>query len=211
MKREIWNINNRYWAVIYFDEIDSTQKYLINNLNRFNLPVCIWSENQTGGIGTKNRKWEGNKGNLFFSFAINQAEFDFVPMQSLSVYFSYILYDVLKKYNQNVTIKWPNDIYILEETPKKIAGILTNIKNKKIICGIGINTEFDPNIIADSYKSGCLCIKGKNDKILKEFLSLLVNKYSWEYVFENYSKIFAKNKSVFGINGILNNDATIKG
>ncbi len=200
----IWNIN-------YFEIIDSTQKYLLNKIEKKDLNYyCVWSEIQTNGIGTKNKKWIGKKGNLFFSFAVNLNEFNFVPMQSLSVYFSYLMYKVLIKYKKNLTIKWPNDIYLLENRPKKIAGILTNIKKNKIVCGIGVNTKINPNI-AYEYESGCLDIDIKNDKILKDFLKQVLAKPGWEDIIKDYKCIFNKSKHIFYIDAEINNDATLKG
>jgi len=204
-------MENGEWEVHYFKEISSTQKYLLERIKSENLNYyCVWSEYQTDGIGTNNRKWIARKGNLFFSFVVDLEEFNFIPMQSLSVYFSYLMYEVLKRYDKRVTLKWANDLYIIENIPKKIGGVLTNIKKKKIICGIGINTKFAPEIDSE-YKSGCLDINIKNDKILEEFLIQLNKKKKWEEVFLEYKKIFEKNKNIFGIDGILNNDATLKG
>jgi len=204
-------IENREWRIIYFEKIDSTQKYLLENLDKFNLPICIWSEFQTAGVGTRNRKWIGEKGNLFFSFAISLEEFDFIPRQSLSVYFSYILYEILKSFKKNLIIKWPNDIYLLEDRPKKVAGILINIRKNIIICGIGVNTQINPNVKIENYESGCLCVKGKNDKILKEFLFEISKKPKWKNIFKEYKKIFEISKNIFDLKANLNNDATIKG
>jgi len=202
---------NEKWIIKYFKEIDSTQKYLLKKVEKEDLNYyCIWSEYQTNGMGTKNRKWIAKKGNLFFSFIVNLNEFNFVPVQSLSVYFSYLMYEVLKKYDKRITLKWANDLYILDNEPKKVGGVLVNIKKKKIICGIGINTKFAPEIEGD-YKSGRLDIKIKNDRILEEFLKKIDKKIRWERVFIQYKNIFEKNRKIFKIDGILNNDATLKG
>ena len=203
-------MKNGKWKIDYFEEIDSTQKYLLdkikeNDLNYF----CVWSEFQTEGIGTKNNKWIGKKGNLFFSFVVNLNEFNFVPMHSLSVYFSYLLYEILIKYRQNLIIKWPNDIYIINKKPKKIAGVLVNIKRKKIICGIGVNTKHSVNLEGE-YESGSLDIDIKNDKILQDFLNSVLKKPSWEYIFNKYEKVFEKSKEFFYGNVKLNKDATLK-
>ena len=204
-------MENGEWEVHYFEEISSTQKYLLERVEKEDLNYyCVWSEYQTDGIGTKNRKWIARKGNLFFSFVVDLGAFYFIPMQSLSVYFSYLMYKVLKKYDKRITLKWANDLYIIEDEPKKVGGVLTNIKKKKIICGIGINTKFAPEIEGE-YKSGCLDINIKNDKILEEFLEELDKKREWKKIFSEYKEIFEKNKKIFKINGILNNDATLKG
>ncbi len=198
------------WEIEKFDVINSTQKYLLKKIEKEDLNFyCVWSEFQTDGIGTKNNKWVGEKGNLFFSFVINLNEFNFVPMQSISVYFSFIMYEILHKYKNNLIIKWPNDIYIFDEIPKKIAGVLVNIKRKKIICGIGVNTKHSVNLEGE-YESGSLDIDIKNDKILQDFLNSVLKKPSWEYVFNKYEKVFGKSKGFFYENAKLNKDATLK-
>ena len=146
---------------------------------------------------------------MFFSFVVNLNEFNFVPMHSLSVYFSYLLYEILIKYRQNLIIKWPNDIYIINEKPKKIAGVLVNIKRKKIICGIGVNTKHSVDLEGE-YESGSLDIDIKNDKILQDFLNSVLKKPLWEYVFNKYEKVFEKSKEFFYDNVKLNKDATLK-
>ena len=203
-------MKNEKWKIDYFNEISSTQQYLLERVEKEDLNYyCVWSENQTDGIGTKGRSWKGERGNLFFSFVVNLDEFNFIPIQSLSVYFSFLMFEVLKKYKKNLIIKWPNDIYILENEPKKVVGILANIKKGKIVCGIGVNTKINPNIKAE-YKSGCLDMDIKNDKILKEFLYFINQKPKWETVFKEYKKIFNKSKNIFDIKNDLNNDATLK-
>jgi len=203
-------MKNQKWKIEYFREIDSTQTYLLKKIEKENLNYyCIWSEYQSNGIGTKNRKWIARKGNLFFSFVVNLKEFNFIPIQSLSVYFSYLMYEILKKYDKRITLKWANDLYIIDNEPKKVGGVLVNIKKKKIICGMGINTKFAPDIEGD-YKSGCLDIKIKNDRILEEFLINLDYKKSWQEVFNNYREIFLKNRDIFKIKASLNEDATLK-
>ncbi|EDM24431.1 methionyl-tRNA formyltransferase [Caminibacter mediatlanticus TB-2] len=53
---------------VYFPEITSTQKVLLEDLkkNRVEKNICYWSDYQTDGIGSRNNKWIGKKGNLFF-------------------------------------------------------------------------------------------------------------------------------------------------
>ena len=197
------------WKIKYFDEIDSTQKYLLKRVEKEDLNYyCVWSDFQTNGIGTKGRSWKGERGNLFFSFVVNLEEFNFVPIQSLSVYFSYLMYEVLKRYDKRITLKWANDLYILDNEPKKLGGVLVNIKRKKIVCGIGINTKFAPKI--KEYKTASLNGKIKNDRILEEFFLKVEKKRKWEDIFIEYEKIFNENKEIFNIRGVLNKDASLK-
>ena len=199
------------WEIKYFKEIESTQQYLLEKIKKEDLNYyCVWSEFQTNGIGTHQRNWIGKNGNLFFSFVVDLKEFNFVPIQSLSVYFSFLMYKNLKEYKKNLTIKWPNDLYIIQKTPEKVGGVLCNVLRKKIICGIGVNTKKNVNL-NEKYKSGYLDINIKNDKILKNFLNLIDKKFLWEDVFKEYNEIFEKNRKIFGIKNNLNHDATLKG
>jgi len=203
-------MKNNKWIIEYFEEISSTQKYLLEKIEKENLNYyCVWSENQTSGIGTKNNKWIGKKGNLFFSFVVDLNEFKFVPLQSLSVYFSFLMYKELSKYRKNLLIKWPNDIYMINDKLRKIAGVLVNIKRKKIICGIGVNTKHSVNLVGE-YEAGCLELDIKNGKILENFLNSVAEKYLWSDVFKEYKNIFEKSKRYFNINAELDNDAGLK-
>ena len=62
---------------------------------------------------------------------------------------------ISKEFKRIISIKWPNDLLI---SNKKICGILqetiTYGKKKFLIIGMGINTNFDPNI--KSFSSTCL-------------------------------------------------------
>jgi len=95
---------------IYLKSIDSTQLYLKRLLKQSPNEYFVYTTNQTQGIGSKNNKWIGVKGNLFFSFCIlkNNLPND-LRLESCSIYFSYLLKDILKMHGSMVFIKWPND------------------------------------------------------------------------------------------------------
>jgi BirA family biotin operon repressor/biotin-[acetyl-CoA-carboxylase] ligase len=200
MKIEKLKIKDAVWDIIYFDEINSTQKFLLNNLENFNLPVCIWSEFQTDGIGSRGNKWLGERGNLFFSFAIKN-NFQ-VPMQSFSIFFAYIMKKTLEEFGTKLFIKWPNDLY--SGNLKKVCGVLTNLKKDILIVGIGLNSKKAPSFNFDGLE-----IEIKNDKILKRFLENIF-KFSWEEVIKEYKKEFNKTKSLFGIEGELEKDGSLR-
>ena len=125
--------------IIRLDEVDSTHKYLKEYIlkNEYTNPLCIVTDLQTQGIGSRGNSWIGKKGNLFFSFAldINSLPKD-LPLQSTSIYFTYILKNILKNLGSQVWIKWPNDFYIEN---KKIGGTITSMSKNLIFCGIGLN------------------------------------------------------------------------
>jgi len=193
--------------IIYLNEVDSTQKYLIEKIkdNELAPPVCVWTEYQTDGIGSRNNKWIGKKGNLFFSFAYKKDNFKEIPLQSLSVYFGWIFKKTLNEIGSSVVMKWPNDIYLIEKKPVKIGGLITNIIKNCVVCGIGLNTFYSPH-----EEFGRLDINVKNDKILKMFFFNLQKNYKWDSVIKEFGKEFEKYKSFFSINGELQEDGSLK-
>ncbi len=180
--------------IIYFKEIESTQKYLLNNLK---LNICIWSDYQTNGIGSRGRDWQGIRGNLFFSFSLKKS--DNVPLQSLSIYYMYQLKQLLNSYGSKVKFKWPNDLYF----KNKVAGIITNLKNGIIIVGIGLNTKYSNGFDK-------LDVDIDNETILKDYFKLVSQNKSWNEVFEEYKNEFYQTKDEFNLSkAILNEDGSI--
>jgi len=179
--------------IIYFNQIDSTQKYLLHNLKE---NICIWSDNQTNGIGSRGNSWIGEKGNLFFSFSIHKDKLpDDLLLQSISIYFMYQLKKLLKTLGSKVKFKWPNDLYL----KKKVGGCITNIKNDIIICGIGLNTK-------SSLEYESLDIDIENEKLLKIYLEYIQNFPKWQEIFKEFEEEFYKYNF---INAKLNKDGSI--
>jgi len=177
--------------IIYFDEIKSTQQYLLENLKE---NMCIWSDNQTSGIGSRGNNWLGEKGNLFFSFSIHKENLvNDLPLQSISIYYMYQLKEILKKLGSSVKFKWPNDLYL----ENKVGGIISNIKNDIIIIGIGLNTK-------QSKFYSYLDINISNKIIIKEYFKYLSMKKNWNEIFINYEKEFYNDKFVTSDNINLN-------
>jgi len=199
--------------IIKLNEIDSTHRYLKDYIknNSFSQTLCIQTDNQTNGIGSRGNSWQGTKGNLFFSFVISKNDLpNDLPIQSASIYFSYLLKQVLKENKSNVWLKWPNDFYISD---KKIGGTITTISNDLIYCGIGLN------LISVSEDFGKLDININSNKILELYFDKLERKYSWKQVFsdfkiefENSKKYQASidNQKVSLENAILNEDGSIE-
>jgi len=169
--------------IIYFKEIESTQKYLLNNLKE---NICVWSEYQTNGIGSRGNSWIGEKGNLFFSFSFHKNNLPKdLKLQSVSIYYMFLLKEILNKYVNNIKFKWPNDLYL----EKKIAGCITNIKNDIIIVGIGINTKKSKNFDA-------LKIEMDNKTILYDFLKVVNKKILWSEIYPELEYEFYNNNFV---------------
>jgi len=191
---------------VYYPEITSTQKVLINDFKNKKIKenICYWSDYQTDGIGSRGNKWIGKRGNLFFSFLVNKNIFSNVPLQSFSIYFGWILKKVLNKNGSSVILKWPNDFYLLKEKPKKIGGIITNIFNDFLVVGIGLNTKFSP-----SNEFDCLDINIKNVKILEDFFNEIFLIYKFEDIIIEFKNEFDKTKQILKIDGDLDFDGAL--
>jgi BirA family biotin operon repressor/biotin-[acetyl-CoA-carboxylase] ligase len=177
--------------IIYLDTLTSTQQYLKNKIisKELEAPIAICANLQTAGIGSRDNEWISQKGNLFFSFALPM---DALPqdlkLASASIYFSYILKELLNEFGSNVWIKWPNDFYI---DMKKIGGAITHIVDNTIICGIGLNIQKSPK----NHSSLDIIIDKK--KLLELYCTNIEKKVLWKQVFSKYKLEFYRNQDFF--------------
>ena len=132
--------------VIKFDELESTNSYVTENIESLkNLDVIV-AKKQTSGRGRFDRIWNSDSDNLLMTIVIKPDDPKNFPYVNLTQYLSVIMTRVLKKkYFLDVTIKWPNDILA---NGKKTAGILcegVNDKNGKLCAalGTGLNVNME--------------------------------------------------------------------
>lgn len=160
---KIKNTRTKYIGknIIYFKEIDSTQKYskeMVNN-NLKNGTIVI-TDNQTKGIGTNGRNWYSNIGKNITMTITVYPNVDVSKLNNLTIDVAKAMQKTIQDlYNINLNIKKPNDLII---NNKKIAGFLVEtglIKQKVnyILIGVGFNVnevEFNIEIkdIATSLK-----------------------------------------------------------
>lgn len=204
---------NRKMKIIRLNEVNSTHTYLKEYIqtNGYVEPLCIVTDYQTNGIGSRGNSWTGKKGNLFFSFVISIDELpEDLPIQTISIYVSYILKSILKNLGSNVWIKWPNDFYI---NNKKIGGTITNMSKNLVYCGIGLN------LLEVEEDFGKLDIKVDVDNLLQNYFLELEKKISWKQIFSDFkiefqlSKKFQTtidNQKVSLEQAILNEDGSIQ-
>jgi len=175
--------------IIYLNEIDSTQKFLIEKLklNELIPPICVVAKKQIAGVGSRGSEWVSVDENLFFSFAINLNELPKdLPLASASIYFGFLMKKTLNEFGSKLWLKWANDLYIND---KKVGGILTSKIGENLICGIGINLNTAPK------EFEILDIKVTKDEILKSFFDNLNKKILWEDIFLEYKIEFEKSKN----------------
>lgn len=175
----------------YLESVGSTQTHLKELLRtkKIKPPYAVIANNQTNGIGSRDNLWSGMEGNLFLSFAIDLNELPAdLKLESASIYFAYILKSTLEELESRVWLKWPNDFYIDE---KKIGGMITNIVENVLICGVGINLVNFPNGFEK------LDIKIDKEKLLKMYFTNIEKKLLWKQVFSKYKLEFYRNQKFF--------------
>ena len=177
--------------ILYFNTLPSTQVYLKNLIknNELQLPIAIVANIQTQGIGSRENSWTSQEGNLFLSFAfdINELPSD-LKLESVSIYYSYLLKETLSEFGSKVFLKWPNDFYIEN---KKIGGMITNVVGQVLICGVGLNLKTAPKEFAK------LDITINRDILIERYIKNLKKKALWKQVFSKYKLEFENNKKFF--------------
>ncbi|HNW89467.1 MAG TPA: biotin--[acetyl-CoA-carboxylase] ligase [Bacteroidales bacterium] len=132
--------------IIHKDTLESTNAYAEEEIlkGHINGPCCIVANAQSSGKGRGTNKWESETGkNLTFSvvcfpdFLTAEKQFYLNKTIALSVF--ELVSELVS--GKNVSIKWPNDIYIGDQ---KVAGMLiqTAVQGKLMkhaLIGIGIN------------------------------------------------------------------------
>lgn len=129
----------------HFDEIDSTNRWLRDNIGRCAHGFVADADFQTAGKGQASNKWESARGeNLLFSLLLEPTK---IPVQSqfvLSELVALAMTDTLRQLlGQDIRIKWPNDIYA---DNRKLCGILIETllnggQMAKAIVGVGLNVN----------------------------------------------------------------------
>ena len=130
---------------MYIPETHSTSS-LLHELYEEKLPhmFTIRTDYQTAGRGQAGNSWESEAGkNLLFSALLRYEGIHAASQWRLSMLVAVALWDTLAKYlpYEQLTIKWPNDIYFGD---KKLVGILieNSLSGQYVghsIVGIGVN------------------------------------------------------------------------
>ena len=172
------------FEIFKFKSVTSTNDIAINLIrNKKKETGCVYADIQTKGRGTRGRKWISNKGNLFGSIFFPLKD-NYPPFNEFSIINPIIISEVIKHFckEQNITLKFPNDIFV---NGKKICGILQeliNLDNKKfLIVGMGVNIATNPNI-DKSYQATNILIETKKKPKIKELIDLIITSYEKFFV-----------------------------
>ena len=172
----------------HLSSIDSTNKFAHNLISKTN-PIegtAIRADEQTAGRGQFGSKWQANPRENITISIILCPKFLLVKQQFLlNAAMALGVYDFINEiigYSSELTIKWPNDIYIAE---KKVSGMLIEniLKGSyldKTIVGLGININqelFDP-VLPNPTSLYLHCEeKFEIDKILFQLYACLERQY----------------------------------
>jgi BirA family biotin operon repressor/biotin-[acetyl-CoA-carboxylase] ligase len=174
--------------ILFFERLSSTQLFLTDAIRKgeINEPTAVITADQTDGIGSRENRWIGKKGNFFASVAIDQSMLpDDLPVSATSIYFAFLMKKTVEKLGSGAWVKWPNDLYLQE---RKIGGCITAKKGDVLIAGIGVN------IVDAPLDFGILDLDIAPLELLKAFLRQVESAPSWKQIFSNFSLEFEKSK-----------------
>lgn len=132
--------------IIHIAEASSTNSFLrewSSNYPEAN-ETAVFADTQTSGRGQRGNSWESEPGkNVTMSLLLKPQSVAADQQFILSQIVSLAIADTLSEHTEEISIKWPNDIYYQD---KKICGILiendiTEDTISRSIIGIGLNVN----------------------------------------------------------------------
>ena len=167
------------FEIFKFESVTSTNDVAINLINE-KRKECgyVYADIQRKGRGTHGREWISDTGNLFGSIFF-PLKSNYPPFNEFSIISPIIISGVIKHFceEKNITLKFPNDIFV---NGKKICGILQELivsNNRKfLIIGIGVNIISNPEI-NDEYQATNILLETQKSPMIKEIINLIISSY----------------------------------
>lgn len=131
--------------VVFLDEVDSTNRWLLDNERRFHLVgATVIANHQTAGRGRRGRRWHDVVGKSLLFSVLLRPEKKCAPLGFLPLIAGVALGESICEFgecsSERLQLKWPNDVLI---DGYKVAGVLAeSISTGERICvvaGIGVN------------------------------------------------------------------------
>tara|TARA_B100001123_G_C15328048_1_gene1030243 strand:+ start:3294 stop:3872 length:579 start_codon:yes stop_codon:yes gene_type:complete len=173
------------FKIFKFENVTSTNDIAISLIRKKNKENgCVYAKKQTKGRGTRGKKWISRKGN-FFGTIFFPLKSNYPPFNEFAIINPVILSEVIRHFcsKKNISVKWPNDIFV---DGKKICGILQELiisKGKKfLIIGIGLNIISNPDI-KNKYQATNILLESKKRPSIKMIIQQIT--YSYERFFLN--------------------------
>ena len=184
-----------------FNEIDSTNNYMKENISSFANYDIVSSKVQTSGRGRRGNTWLSSEGMALFSFLLKpEKTLSIIEATKLPLLAGISTLSALKKIKDGAySFKWTNDIFL---NSKKLCGILIERVKDDFVVGIGINVA---NKIPEDIKNIAISMESDYDieklilKVVEEF-SIYYKKFSegkWQEIIEEINSYnFLKDKKI---------------
>jgi BirA family biotin operon repressor/biotin-[acetyl-CoA-carboxylase] ligase len=166
--------------VKYLTECHSTNQELLNLSKNESIPegTVLITDYQKSGRGQRGNEWESEQSkNALFSMYIKPSFIDIKQQFLLTYLASLAVRESLSLFskNENIKIKWPNDVYA---EGRKICGILTecNLQGAIIqsaIVGVGINVNQQK--FKNKYATSLYNISNLNFSVFEVIESFILN------------------------------------
>ncbi|EPW0562810.1 biotin--[acetyl-CoA-carboxylase] ligase [Campylobacter upsaliensis] len=174
--------------IICIEKIASTQLFLCEQIRKGEIKqnTAIYALEQTSGVGSRDNAWISSRGNLHLSFCVREEDLPSdLPLASVSIYFAYLLKDLLAQKGSQIWLKWSNDLYLND---KKVGGVMSHKIGEFVVCGMGLNLKFAP-------QNATFCdIEIEIKELVEEFIKVLEKKFLWKQIFSKYVLEFEKSK-----------------
>lgn len=163
---------------VFVDEVVSTNTEVKQIYPKLNKDFLFVAPKQTSGKGRLDRVFVSGLGGVYMTLCYKPKKMFVTDSLKIVLMTGLAVAKVLKKYVDNVAIKWPNDVFV---NGKKICGILlesvvTENVTEAIFLGIGVNIT---NEIPDELKAKVTSLKLENvptlprEVYISEILQLL--------------------------------------
>ena len=185
------------FRILEYDELESTNSEAARlRWNELEDRMVILTYRQTHGKGQVGNRWESEPGKNISMTVVFKPEALLAGEQfAMSMVIALGARDFLSRYVEDVSVKWPNDVYAGE---RKIAGILIEhtVVGKKVafsFCGIGLNVN-QYRFLSDAPNPVSLVqLTGKEKDLteaLAELLSAIGRRYEQVYDYDKLEKDF---------------------
>ena len=131
--------------------IDSTNQYMMAQLDRWQKGECLLAETQTAGRGRRGRQWHSPFGSQFIMSMYWRLDDGPSAAMGLSLAIGVAVVQALESVGyRDLSLKWPNDIYMAR---RKLAGILVEMSAAvggicHLVIGVGVNLNLPDAVIA---------------------------------------------------------------
>ncbi|HEF3552894.1 TPA: biotin--[acetyl-CoA-carboxylase] ligase [Campylobacter upsaliensis] len=174
--------------IVCIEKIASTQLFLCEQIRKDEIKqnTAIYALEQTSGVGSRDNAWISSRGNLHLSFCVREEDLPSdLPLASVSIYFAYLLKDLLAQKGSQIWLKWSNDLYLND---KKVGGVMSHKIGEFVVCGMGLNLKFAP-------QNTTFCdVEIEIKELVEEFIKVLEKKFLWKQIFSKYVLEFEKSK-----------------